>query len=351
MVKSKYQPPFVITGEIVSLVADIAEQVGRLNANAGFERDLRLRRINRIRTIAGSLAIEGNTLTEEQITAILDGKTVLAPPRELQEARNALNAYEKLSDWNGLREADLLAAHRIMMRGLLDHPGKYRGGGVGVMTGSAVIHVAPPSRQVPRLMAQLFKWLNETAEHPLIASSVFHYEFEFIHPFADGNGRMGRLWQTLLLSRWKAAFSWLPVESLIHQHQAGYYLALRESTKVADCAPFVRFMLERIRDAALKVAETPRKTPVKTPQKTPQAILDLLRKQPDMSFQQLAVKLGKSESAIKRAVRGLREAGRLRRVGPDKGGHWEIIERALTPPAPTNQAFPRAAVGTKNKRR
>jgi Fic family protein len=192
------------------------------------------------------------------------------------------------------------------------------------MAGSEVIHMAPPARQVPRLMERLFGWLHETTAHPLIASSVFHYEFEFIHPFGDGNGRMGRLWQTLLLAQWKPVFAWLPVESLVHRHQAGYYRALQESATAADCSPFIRFMLERIRDAVVKVAGTPQKTLLKTPQKTPSAILTLLRRQPDMNFQQLAAKLGKSASAIKRAVRGLREAGRLRRIGPDKGGHWEV---------------------------
>jgi Fic family protein len=321
----KYQPPYTLTSEVVSLVADIAEQLGRLKANSGFERNLRLHRINRIRTIVGSLAIEGNTLSEEQITAILDGKTVLAPPREVREARNALDAYDKLPDWNGLRESDLLAAHRMMMRGLLDRPGGYRSAGVGVMAGGEVIHMAPPARQVPRLMQQLFGWLRGTTEHPLIASSVFHYEFEFIHPFSDGNGRMGRLWQTLLLAQWKPAFAWLPVESLVHRHQAGYYQALRESTAATDCAPFIHFMLKRVRDAVVKAAKTPQKTPTKTPQKTPFAILALLRKQPQMSFQQMAAKLGKSQSAIKRAIRGLREAGRVRRIGADKGGYWEVM--------------------------
>lgn len=325
MAKRSYQPPFTLTSEIVSLVADIAEQVGRLSADSGFERDLRLRSINRIRTITGSLAIEGNTLTEEQITAILDGKTVLAPPRELQEARNALAAYDKLPEWNGLRETDLLAAHQVLTLGLLDHPGAYRSSGVGVMAGNKVIHMAPPAAQVPRLMGQLFDWLQATKQHPLIASSVFHYEFEFIHPFADGNGRMGRLWQTLLLSHWNPAFAWLPVESLVHQHQTGYYKALRDSTQASDSAAFIHFMLGCIHDAVVKAVKTPQKKTQKAPQKTPDAILGLLRKQPEMSFQQIAAKLGKSESAIKRAVRGLREAGRLQRIGPDKGGRWEVL--------------------------
>lgn len=281
---SAYQPPFTLTSDIVSLVADIAEKIGRLSAKPDFDMSLRLRRINRIRTITGSLAIEGNTLTEEQITAILDGKMVLAPPREVQEARNALAVYESLSEWNGLKEADLLTAHQQLMLGLLDYPGAYRQGGVGVMAGDKVLHMAPPASRVPVLMTQLFGWLRTSREHPLIASSIFHYEFEFIHPFEDGNGRMGRLWQTLLLSRWQPAFAWLPVESLVHQQQAAYYKALSDSKAATDCAPFIRFMLGCIHEAVNRVVErteTLVEMPVETPVKklkTPERILLLLQK-------------------------------------------------------------------------
>ncbi|WP_454831683.1 Fic family protein [Pseudoxanthomonas wuyuanensis] len=262
----RYQPPFTLTSEIVSLIAAVAEQVGRLSAQSGSGMDLRLRRINRIRTVTGSLAIEGNTLSEEQITAILDGKQVLAPPRELQEARNALAVYEQLHAWDGLSEADLLAAHRMLMQGLLDVPGTYRSGGAGVMAGDKVLHMAPPASRVPTLMTQLFGWLQNSQEHRLIASSVFHYEFEFIHPFADGNGRMGRLWQTLLLSRWQPAFAWLPVESLVHREQAAYYEAINASTHASDCAPFIRFMLGCIHKALLDI------TPQDAPQDAPQVV-------------------------------------------------------------------------------
>jgi len=330
MPKSKYQPPFILTSEIVSLVADIAEQVGRLSASHEFDMDLRLRRINRIRTITGSLAIEGNTLTEAQITAILEGKTVLAPPRELQEARNALAAYEQLPQWNGLDERDLLAAHKQLMLGLLDHPGVYRSGGVGVMAGNKVLHMAPPANRVKLLMAQLFRWLRNSKEHPLIASSVFHYEFEFIHPFADGNGRMGRLWQTLLLSHWQPAFAWLPVESLVHRQQAEYYRAINRSTAATDCAPFIRFMLGCIHDAVSRAsAKTPVETPVETPVqksiKTPQRILALLRQQPAMTLAEVAQAIGRSPRAVERAAAKLQQENKLRYHGPKKGGHWEVI--------------------------
>ena len=242
-----YQPPCTITPAIERLLGKICEMVGRLSipAQGG---DLRLRRINRIRTIRGSLAIEGNTLSEEQITAIMDGKRVVAPPREIQEVRNAIEVYDRLEQWNPYKEADLLAAHEIMMRGLMDSPGRYRPGGVGVMGRNEIIHVAPPASRVPILMRDLFDWLKRSERHPLVASSIFHYEFEFIHPFADGNGRMGRLWQTLILARWNSIFLIIPVESMVHARQEQYYEAIGKSTKIGDCAPFVEFMLEAIFD-------------------------------------------------------------------------------------------------------
>lgn len=197
--------------------------------------------------------------------------------------------------------------------------------GLSFNSGDKLIHAAPPATQVPRLMRDLFTWLQTTDVHPLIASSVFHYEFEFIHPFSDGNGRMGRLWQTLLLSAWTPAFAWLPVEKLLHQHQAAYYQAIQASTAATDCAPFVRFMLERLHDAVTSAAAQAEKTPQKTPQKIPGQILDLLAGSPGLSIAELAAELGKSESAVKRAIRKLREQGRLQRIGPDKGGYWQVI--------------------------
>ncbi len=254
-------PPFTITSAIVSLVVEIGQAVGSLSVFAAQAKALRLRRINRIRTIHGSLAIEGNTLSQEQITAILEGKRVIAPPREIQEARNAIKAYDLFGEWQPWRQEDLLAGHGIIMGGLLDAPGKFRASGVGIMAGKEVIHLAPPADRVQPLVRDLLHWLKTTAEHPLIASSVFHYEFEFIHPFADGNGRMGRLWQTLILSRWNPLFAHVPVESLVHEHQREYYAALNQSTGKADSAPFIEFMLKMILGAL---------TPQVAPQVTPQ---------------------------------------------------------------------------------
>jgi Fic family protein len=286
MTKSSCQPPYSITPEILNRVAAISEAVGRLTVLTEQIEALRLRRINRIRTIRGSLAIEGNTLSEAQITAILDGKRVIAPPREVQEVKNALAAYERFDTWRADAEKDLLEAHRVLMSGLIDEVGIYRQGGVGVMGGQQVIHMAPPASRVPQLMGDLFGWLAGTDAHPLIASSVFHYEFEFIHPFADGNGRVGRLWQSLILARWNPLFADIPVESLIFEHQAEYYQFLQESTGQTDSAPFIAFMLRMIMDTVTTSA------PQVAPQVTPQ-VGDLMSAiQGEMSREALQSALG-----------------------------------------------------------
>lgn len=205
---------------MVNLIAQISELIGRLTVVVGGVQDLRLRRANRIRTIHGSLAIEGNTLSEAQITAILNGKPLVASPREIQEVKNAIAAYDRLPKWYSEKEGGSVKSPCCFNVRLLQKIGSYRQGVVGVMAGQAVIHMAPPAKRVPVLMGNLLQWLATAESHPLITNSVFHYEFEFIHPFMGGNGRMGRLWQTLILSQWQALFADIPVESLIHKYQA-----------------------------------------------------------------------------------------------------------------------------------
>ena len=241
-------PPYKITSAILDLVERVGEAIGRVEEVSG-RADLRLRRANRIRSIHGSLAIEGNTLTEEQISTIFDGEPVVAPLREIQEVRNAIKVYEKFMQWNPTNQIDLLKAHEMLMVGLLDTPGHYRRGGIAVAGAGEVHHIGPPASNVPPLMSDLLSWLENTEEHPLIASSVFHYEFEFIHPFEDGNGRMGRLWQSLILTRWKPLFADVPVESLVHARQSEYYEAIRESSSKGESTPFIVFMLEAILEA------------------------------------------------------------------------------------------------------
>jgi Fic family protein len=243
-----YEPPCTLDAELVGRVAAIAELVGRRSAFAGGQ-ELRLRRGHRVQTVQGSLAIEGNTLTEEQITALLEGKRVIGPPREIREARNAIEAYERLDEWDPTSLSDLLDAHGILMAGLADDAGALRTRGVGVVSGERVIHMAPPARRVHDAVSQLLEWLARTEAHALLASSLVHYELEFIHPFSDGNGRIGRLWQTLILSRWNPLFVDLPVESEVRERQADYYTALNESNERGDARPFVALMLEVIESA------------------------------------------------------------------------------------------------------
>jgi len=242
-----YTPPFKISSKVLTLVADICEKLGQLSVLEPDE-SLRLRRINKIKTVQGSLAIEGNTLNEEQISALLDGKVVIAPAFEIQEAHNAIKAYEELDDINPLSENDLLKSHSVLMNGLLEGAGAYRRKGAGISNGNVMIHIAPGADMVPGLMTNLFDWLNSTDVHPLIASCVFHYEFEFIHPFEDGNGRMGRLWQTAILNGWKSIFAGLPVENMIYRNQKDYYRALNASTQSGSSTPFIEFMLQIISD-------------------------------------------------------------------------------------------------------
>jgi len=243
---SMYIPPFKITAKAINLIAEISAMTERYAIRMEQEDALLLRKINRIKTIQGSLAIEGNTLTESQITDILDGKHVVAPIREIQEVRNAIKTYNLYSQLDPYSVKDLLKAHGVMMEALTDDAGHFRKGGVGVFAGTKPIHIAPPAHRVPTLIAELFEWLKEASDHLLIKSCVFHYEFEFIHPFSDGNGRTGRLWQSLILGKLHPVFEHLPIENMVYANQQGYYNAINRSTETTDSGIFVDFMLEEI---------------------------------------------------------------------------------------------------------
>lgn len=241
-----YKPPFTVSDKIINLIADVSAQIERYAIRMEQEDGLLLRKINRIQTIQGSLAIEGNTLGTDQITAIIEGKNVLGTMREIQEVRNALKVYDAFSTFDAYKQADLLRAHGLMMEALVDHHGNYRRGNVGVFAGDKAIHVAPPADRVPALMDDLFAWLISSSNHLLIKSCVFHYEFEFIHPFMDGNGRMGRLWQSLILTKLHPIFEYLPVENMVFKNQQLYYKAINDSTSATDSAVFIEFMLGEI---------------------------------------------------------------------------------------------------------
>lgn len=267
---SDYKPPFHMTDKMTFLIAEISEQVGRITVLQEGTISPHLRRENRIRTIHSSLAIEHNSLSLEQVTAILDGKRVLGNPNEIKEVQNAYQAYELMLRLDPSSVDDLLKAHKLMMNGLVPENGKFRSGGVGVFDGDVLIHMAPPAEFVPQHVNNLFEWYSASELHPLIKSAVFHYEFEFIHPFADGNGRMGRMWHSLLLGKWKELFFWLPIEELIQSRQKEYYDALEAADALADSADFVELMLEIIRDSLKKVTVVGRSTDQDTDQDSDQ---------------------------------------------------------------------------------
>ena len=327
-----YTPPFTITTDIVNLVAAISEQIGQLDTSA-LTNSPQLRKQNRIKTITGTLAIEGNTLSEEKITAIIEGKSVLGSVRELAEVEGAIAAYDALPNFQPASVQHLLSAHRLMMAGILTEAGTFRSKAVGIHKGGKVQHIAPPAHKVSGLISELMQWLQQ--DHPLISSCVFHYELEFIHPFTDGNGRMGRLWQTLVLSQWNPLFLSLPLESVVKQHQAEYYQALESADNQASCTPFIGFMLKVIAQVLTQNASVNASVNASANTsanalvnlaglKTPEAILALLQNNPQLTRQQLAHRLGKDLRTIGRAITKMQHAGKLQRIGSDKAGHWQV---------------------------
>ncbi len=322
---SDYKPPFHMTDKMTSMIAEISEQVGRITVLQEGTVSLHLRRENRIRTIHSSLAIEHNSLSIEQVTAILDGKRVLGNPNEIKEVQNAYEAYELMLRLNPTSVDDLLKAHRLMMNGLVPENGRFRSGGVGVFDGEVLIHMAPPAELVPEHIKNLFSWYQRSELHPLVKSAVFHYEFEFIHPFADGNGRMGRMWHSLLLGKWKDLFFWLPIEELIQSRQKEYYDALGAADRQADSARFVELMLEIIRDSLKAVTVVGRSTDQDSDQdtdqdKTPTARLLSILGNDILSATEIMERLGLSHRPTfrKNYLNPALEKGLIERTIPDK---------------------------------
>lgn len=339
-----YRPPYTVSGKAMDMMAEIAAAVERYRIRLEGPDGLRLRKANHVRTLRGTTAIEGNTLTEDQITAILAGKHIAAPAREIAEIRGAHAAYTAIETFDPFTLGDLLKAHGLMTAGLVSRPGKWRNVNVGVMDPLGnVVHMAPPFPNVPRLMADLFAWLRADDAPMLVKSCVFHYEFEFIHPFPDGNGRTGRLWQTVLLGSWRKELLSAPVENIVWSHQQEYYRALRDSTARADSGPFIDFMLDKILrtlTAKGEAAGTTKKTTKKTTEKpsepsasattrTPKSadkILAIVRAMPDVTLRELTDATGLSVDGVNWNIRKLKSTGRLLRIGPDKGGHWQVVD-------------------------
>jgi Fic family protein len=334
-----YAPPLTLTPALLSQVAAIAEALGRWSARQDALPSPRLRRENRIHTIQASLAIEQNSLSLEQVTALFDGQRVIGPARDIQEVRNAITAYDALPRWDPSNPQHLLEAHGLLMAGLIDAPGRFRSGGVGIYRGDQLVHMAPPAARVPDLVNDLLTWLAASAWHPLLVSCVAHYELEFIHPFTDGNGRLGRLWQTLILSRWNPLLAWLPIEEVIRSRQQGYYESLGQADQLGDLEPFVAYQLEAIHDAlrsemsseirsekgselasemAAEIGATPG-TAIDA------VILRDLATEPTLSARRLAERLQLSQRAVEKHLAALQQKGRLLRHGSPRAGHWQVL--------------------------
>lgn len=327
-----YTPPFTVSAEAINLIAEISGQIERYAIRLEQEDGLRLRKANRIKTIHSSLAIEGNTLSEDEVRDIIDGKNIVAPIKEIQEVKNAIATYELYPTLNPFDMKDLLKAHGVMMQALVDDAGRFRRGGVGVFGERGLVHMAPPADRVPTLMYELFEWLKDSKDHLLIRSCVFHYEFEFIHPFIDGNGRTGRLWQSLILGRLHPLFEHLPVENMVYANQQAYYDAITASTHAGQAGPFIDFMLKEIYktlkshqgEELNNVGNNAGNNVGNNVGNKERIILDMIRNTPTITTPQLAEQLGVTKRQCERILSAMKQHGLLRRVGT-KGGHWECL--------------------------
>lgn len=325
-----YIPPFEISSRTINLIAEISAQIERYAIRLENE-GLKLRKANRIRTIHSSLAIEGNNLSENQVQDIINGKNVIAPLREIQEVKNAIKTYELYSSLNPFSITDFLKAHGTMMFALSDDAGRFRQGGVGVFSEKGLVHMAPPANRVQGLIADLMQWLASSNDHLLIRSCVFHYEFEFIHPFSDGNGRMGRLWQSLILGKLHPLFEHLPVENMVYSNQQAYYDAISQSTCKGECSPFIEFMLGEIlttlkthqgNEIDVNVGRNVGRNYDLT--ESEQQVLELIIENNRLTIKQVALLLSISQRQAERLFAFLKSKGVLSRQGSTKNGFWIV---------------------------
>jgi Fic family protein len=321
------KPPFEITNAMIDSVAEVAELMGKLTSTNRLGSNPTLRRTNRIRTIHGSLAIEQNTLSLEQVTAVLNGKQVLAPPKDIAEVKNAYEIYERLDELDPYSVDDLLTAHGVMTRGLVEESGVFRTRPVGVVDREGqILHFGTLPQYVPDLVMELLDWTKSSQVHMLIRSCVFHYELELIHPFADGNGRIGRLWHTLLLSKWNPAFAWLPVESIIHDRQAEYYAAINTSNDAGESTMFVEFMLSAIEASlidAIKASDEMSDGKMDQATMRWKLIEEFLKNHDYIMNADVRELCGVSAATANRILNGLAAESRLVKCRPN--GHWAYI--------------------------
>ena len=309
------QPPFEINERIMADVIEIAELVGRVSVTDKISMNPTLRRTNRIQTIYSSLAIEQNTLDLEQVTAVLSGKRVIAPPKDIAEVQNAYEIYDNMDKLNPYSIDDILKAHSVMERGLLNEAGEFRSRPVGVADSEGnILHFGTLPQYVPKLVQELLEWTEKSKIHLLIKSCVFHYEFELIHPFADGNGRMGRLWHTLLLSKWNPIFAWLPIESIIHDNQSEYYNAINVSNNNGNSTVFIEFMLSVIKQALQEsINDKPKNISSKSDLRW-NKINDYLETHEYILNSDVQKLLGVSSATATRILVGFMKDGKLKRI-------------------------------------
>ena len=309
------QPPFEINERIMADVIEIAELVGRVSVTDKISMNPTLRRTNRIQTIYSSLAIEQNTLDIEQVTAVLSGKRVIAPPKDIAEVQNAYEIYDNMDKLNPYSIDDILKAHSVMERGLLNEAGEFRSRPVGVADSEGnILHFGTLPQYVPKLVQELLEWTEKSEIHLLIKSCVFHYEFELIHPFADGNGRMGRLWHTLLLSKWNPIFAWLPIESIIHDNQSEYYNAINVSNNNGNSTVFIEFMLSVIKQALQEsINDKPKNISSKSDLRW-NKINDYLETHEYILNSDVQKLLGVSSATATRILVGFMKDGKLKRI-------------------------------------
>lgn len=332
-----YKPPFTITNSILSHVASVSEKVGRITVMSNMENKPHLRKNNRIRSIHSSLKIEANSLSLSQVRDVINGKLVLGEAKEIQEVKNAYNTYEKIAEIDPYSIEELKKFHGIMTKYIVEESGDFRSGEEGVFNGEECIFMAPPARFVPQLMNELFGWMKEVKDqmHPLILSSVFHYEFVFIHPFTDGNGRMARLWHTAILAKWNPIFEYIPIESQIEKFQDDYYDAIAKCHVEGESTVFIEFMLTQIDNILEELLN--QMTNSTMDDAIPDAdganhgadnmegrLLSGLKQNPYITQTDLAKKLSLSRRTVQRIMKELMNDGKIKRVGSTRTGHWEI---------------------------
>ena len=321
-------PPYTITNKMLNLATDIMEKIGKANYFESLNRFPELRRKTRIKSIHSSLAIENNQLSLFQVESILNGKPVIGEQKDIQEVKNAYKAYEEIDTINPYSVTDLKKIHKILTFAIEDDCGKFRNHGEAVYDGEIQIFMAPPHTMVPTLMENLFNWMKKEKENinPLILSCIFHYEFVFIHPFSDGNGRTARLWQTAILAHWKELFKYIPIESIIRKHQEQYYTAIQNCNNTGNSNEFIEFMLEIINEAVdgMILASTQETAQETTQETTQEKIINLIKKNPAITQSEMAQILGITRDGISYHIKILKENGTIERTGSTKNGIWKI---------------------------